>query len=106
MCVVHHPSIVKVDSCIIWDRKSGDFVGTLRLGSGHASLTSPPQVLNISTAESILFRRSSQVIFLDEFRVLVTNCDHATGAPELLCLAPSSHRHRVTPGVSDSSGSH
>ena len=52
------------------------------------------QVINISTAESTLFSWRSQVVFLDEFRVLVTNCDHATGAPELVMfdtLIPQGH---------------
>jgi len=96
MVCARQPSTDRVDSCIVWDRKSGSQVGALRFGSGHASLTSPShgQVLNVSTVENTLFGWMSRVVFLDEFRVLATNRDPATGAPELVVfdtLVPQGH---------------
>ena len=41
-------------------------------------------MLNISTAESTLLRWPSKAAFLGGFLLLVTNRDHATGAPELI----------------------
>lgn len=79
---------------VVWDRQSRDLVCTLWFEINHALLTSSLQVLNISTAESTLLGWGSKVVFLDEFRVLVTNRDHATGVPELVVfdtLVPQDH---------------
>ena len=70
---------------IVWDVKTGDLVSTLWFGSGHPSLTPPPRVLNISTDDgSTSIRGDYHAAFLDEFQILVSCHDNATGTPELV----------------------
>ena len=70
---------------VVWDTKTGDPVSTLWFGSSHPSLTSPPQVLDVSTSDGdTLIGPRSYAIFLDEFQVLVTNYDEDRAAPELV----------------------
>jgi hypothetical protein len=81
---------------IVWDWKTGDLVRLCGL-SGHPLLTSPAQVLNLSSADgSGLAETMTQVVFLDEFRLAVLHRE--SGVAELAVfntLFPQDHPGNV-----------
>jgi len=78
---------------VVWDRKTGDSVRGCDDLTSRALLTSPPQVLSLSSTDgNNLVGQGTQVVFLDEFRMAVV--PYATGITELTVfntLVPSGH---------------
>jgi len=89
---------------LVWDWKTGDLVSVLWIRQS-SFLTSPPQVLELSSMDdSQSVRRSTKVTFLDEFRLMVLTPDY-NGLAELVLfntLLPQDHprnlrRFRIPP---------
>lgn len=85
VCVFHLETALldhRLWTLLVWDRNSGDLVRILWLGSSQVFLTPLLQVLELSTTDCNELV-SPRVIFLDEFRILVSTRDSATNAPKL-----------------------
>lgn len=68
---------------LAWDRKTGDLVRILWLGSGHIFLNSPLQILDLPTMD-LMGSGAAGVIFLDEFRLMLTTRDSGTGSLQFI----------------------